>query len=116
LACAEGRLATESVTTLPGVAVCVVLAAEGYPDRPRAGDSIHGVEDARQTGALVFHAGTGERDGRLVTNGGRILSVVGTGAVLPAAAERAYAAADMIQCDGMQLRRDIALSLVSHPA
>ena len=116
LACAEGRLATERVTTLPGVAVCVVLAAEGYPDRPRAGDSIHGVEDARQTGALVFHAGTGERDGRLVTNGGRILSVVGTGAVLPAAVERAYAAADMIQCDGMQLRRDIALSLVSHPA
>jgi phosphoribosylamine---glycine ligase len=116
LACAEGRLATESVTTLPGVAVCVVLAAEGYPDRPRAGDSIHGVVDARQTGALVFHAGTSERDGRLVTNGGRILSVVGTGAVLPAAAERAYAAADMIQFDGMQLRRDIALSLVSQPA
>ena len=52
----------------------------------------------------------------LVTNGGRILSVVGTGAVLPVAVERAYAAADMIQCDGMQLRRDIALSLVSHPA
>src|SRR5215213_5351646 len=116
LACAEGRLATESLTTLPDVAVCVVLAAEGYPDQSRAGDSIHGIEDARQMGALVFHAGTGERDGRLITNGGRILSVVGTGAVLPAAAERAYAAADMIQCDGMQLRRDIALSLVSHPA
>jgi phosphoribosylamine---glycine ligase len=116
LACAEGRLATESLTTLPGVAVCVVLAAEGYPDQSRVGDSIRGIEDARQTGALVFHAGTGERDGRLITNGGRILSVVGTGAVLPAAAERAYAAADIIQFDGMQLRRDIALSLVSQPA
>ena len=56
------------------------------------------------------------RDGRLVTNGGRVLSVVGTGADLTAAAARAYAAADMIQFDGMQLRRDIAMSLVSLPA
>ena len=46
----------------PGVAVCVVLAAEGYPERPRAGDPIHGIECALQTGALVFHAGTGDRD------------------------------------------------------
>src|SRR5215212_7601777 len=115
LACAEGRLATESITTLPGVAVCVVLAAEGYPERPRAGDPIHGIEAARQSGALVFHAGTGERDGRLVTTGGRILSVVGTGADL-AAAGHAYAAVDMIHFEGMQLRRDVALSFISQPA
>ena len=50
LACAEGRLATESVATHPDVAVCVVLAAEGYPERPRAGDPIHGIEDALQPG------------------------------------------------------------------
>jgi phosphoribosylamine--glycine ligase len=116
LACAEGRLATESIATLPDVAVCVVLAAEGYPERPRAGDPIHGIEAALQTGALVFHAGTGERDGRLVTNGGRVLSVVGTDADLTAAAAHAYAAVDMIQFDGMQSRRDVALSLVSQPA
>jgi phosphoribosylamine--glycine ligase len=116
LACAEGRLATESIATLPDVAVCVVLAAEGYPERPRAGDPIHGIEAALQTGAFVFHAGTGERDGRLVTTGGRVLSVVGTGADLAAAVTRAYAAADIIQFDGVQSRRDVALSLVSLPA
>jgi phosphoribosylamine---glycine ligase len=116
LACAEGRLATESIVTLPDVAVCVVLAAEGYPERPRAGDPIHGIDVARQSGALVFHAGTGDRDGRLVTSGGRVLSVVGTDADLTGAAARAYAAADMIQFAGMQSRRDVALSLVSQPA
>src|SRR5918998_1044955 len=116
LTCAEGRLATETVATHPGVAVCVVLAAEGYPDRPRAGETIHGIEEALQTGALVFHAGTGERDGRLVTNGGRVLSVVGTGVDQDAAAAHAYAAADRIQFDGMQLRGDVAISLVSQPA
>jgi phosphoribosylamine--glycine ligase len=116
LACAEGRLATERVETHPGTAVCIVLAAEGYPDRPRAGDPIHGIDEALQTGALVFHAGTGECDGRLVTSGGRVLSVVGMGDDLASAAARAYAAADMIQFDGMQLRRDVALSLVAQPA
>jgi phosphoribosylamine---glycine ligase len=116
LACAEGRLATESIATLPDVAVCVVLAAEGYPERPRAGDPIYGIDVARQSGALVFHAGTAERDGRLVTNGGRVLSVVGTGVDRTAAAVHAYAAVDMIQFDGMQLRRDIAMSLVPLPA
>jgi phosphoribosylamine---glycine ligase len=115
LSCAERRLATESIATHPGVAVCVVLAADGYPERPRAGDPIHGIEAALQTGALVFHAGTGERDGRLVTHGGRVLSVVATGADLTAAAARAYAAADMIQFDGMQLRRDVAMPLVALP-
>jgi phosphoribosylamine--glycine ligase len=116
LSCAEGRLAAESVATHPGVAVCVVLAAKGYPDQPCAGDPIHGVNEALQTGAIVFHAGTGERDGWLVTSGGRVLSVVGTGVDLAAAAAHAYVAADMIQFDGMQLRRDVALSLVFQPA
>jgi phosphoribosylamine--glycine ligase len=116
LACAEGRLATGTLPTHPGAAVCVVLAADGYPDRPRAGDPVEGIADALQTGALVFHAGTGEREGRLVTNGGRVLSVVGRGADLAAATASAYAAVDMIQFDGMQLRRDVAMSVVAQPA
>jgi phosphoribosylamine---glycine ligase len=116
LSCAEGRLETESVATLPDAAVSVVLAAEGYPDRPRAGDSISGIEEALQTGALVFHAGTAERGGRLVTHGGRVLSVVGTGGDLAIAAGNAYAAAEMIQFDGAQMRRDVALSLVTQLA
>jgi phosphoribosylamine---glycine ligase len=116
LSCAEGRLSTERIETRPGATVCVVLAADGYPERPRAGDPIHGIDDAIQSGALIFHAGTANCDGRLVTNGGRVLSVVGTGANLTAAAACAYTAADMIQFDGMQLRRDITMSLVSLPA
>jgi len=116
LSCAEGRLSTERIETRPGATVCVVLAAKGYPERPRAGDPIHGIDDAIQNGALIFHAGTANCDGRLVTNGGRVLSVVGTGADLTAAAACAYSAADMIQFDGMQLRRDVAVSLVSLPA
>ena len=116
LSCAEGRLATERIATRPGAAVCVVLAADGYPDRPRAGDPIHGIEEAIETGALIFHAGTAHSDGWLVTNGGRVLSVVGTGANLAAGAASAYTAADLIQFDGMQLRRDVAMSLVALPA
>jgi phosphoribosylamine---glycine ligase len=114
--CATGRLATERIPTRPSAAVCVVLAAEGYPERPRTGDSIHGSEEAIETGALIFHAGTAHSDGRLVTDGGRILSVVGTGADLATAAAHAYSAADVIQFDGMQLRRDVATSLVTVPA
>src|SRR5215217_4327181 len=110
LSCAEGRLSSERIETRPGATVCVVLAAKGYPERPRAGDPIHGIDDAIQNGALIFHAGTANCDGRLVTNGGRVLSVVGTGADLTAAAACAYTAADMIQFDGMQLRRDVAVS------
>jgi phosphoribosylamine---glycine ligase len=116
LSCAEGRLETESVATLPDAAVCVVLAAEGYPDRPRAGDLISGIEEALRTEALVFHAGTDERGGRLVTHGGRVLSVVGMGGDLAIAAGNAYAAAEMIQFDGAQMRRDVALSLVTQLA
>jgi phosphoribosylamine--glycine ligase len=116
MSCAEGRLATDSIGTHPGAAVCVVLAADGYPERPRAGDPIQGIDATLETGALVFHAGTGVRDGRLVTNGGRVLSVVGRGPDVATAAAHAYAAADMIQFDGMQLRRDVAMSLVSVPA
>ena len=114
--CAKGRLATESVTALPESAVCVVLAAEGYPERPRGGDAVTGISAVLERSALVFHAGTALRDGELVTNGGRVLSIVGLGADLPRAAERAYAAAELIDFAGKQMRRDIALSLAPQPA
>ncbi len=86
LSCAQGRLDSDTIATHGGAAVCVVVAAEGYPEHPRSGNVIDGIEDAHQTGALVFQAGTALRDGQLVTNGGRVLSVVGTGADLPQAA------------------------------
>ena len=87
--------------------VCVVLAAAGYPEQPRTGDRITGVEAAEATGATVFHAGTKLREGELVTNGGRVLGVTANGPTLQLAIERAYEAAGKIHFEGIHYRRDI---------
>jgi phosphoribosylamine--glycine ligase len=89
-------------------AVTIVLAGGGYPRAGDTGTPIEGVEDAEATGALVFHAGTALHDGRLVTNGGRILDVVGTGATLEEARSAAYDAATRIDFADMRFRTDIA--------
>jgi phosphoribosylamine--glycine ligase len=90
-------------------AVTVVIAGPDYPARSDyAGAPITGLAEAEATGALVFHAGTAARDGSLVTNGGRILSVTGTGATVSAAREHAYAAVEMISFEGARHRTDIA--------
>jgi phosphoribosylamine--glycine ligase len=90
-------------------AVDVVLAAPGYPDEPRAGDGIEGLARAAATaGVTLFHGGTAERSGRLVTAGGRVLNVVGTGPDLTAARDAAYEAVERISFPGMQFRSDIA--------
>ena len=92
--------------------VCVVLAADGYPGAPRRGDPIAGLGEAlAQPGVLLFHAGTALQDGRLVTAGGRVLSVVGRGSTLNEAAQSAYSAVGRVQFDGMQYRRDIGKGL-----
>jgi phosphoribosylamine---glycine ligase len=88
-------------------AVCVVLASRGYPAGASSGDPIGGL-DAVPEGVDVFHAGTADRDGRIVTAGGRVLGVTALGEDRAAARAAAYAAADVIAFDGMQLRRDIA--------
>ena len=108
-AAARRRLAGVRVETSADHAATVVLAAAGYPDAPRGGDVIEGLDEAAGVeGAHVFHAGTAlGADGRVVTAGGRVLSVTGVGATLPAALARAYAAAGHVRFDGMQLRRDI---------
>jgi phosphoribosylamine---glycine ligase len=89
-------------------AVTVVLAGGEYPESTDQGTPIEGVEKAEAAGALVFHAGTALHHGNLVTNGGRILDVVGTGATVEAARSAAYDAAARIDFPGMQLRSDIA--------
>jgi len=89
-------------------AVTVVLAGGGYPERSDQGTPIDGVEEAEATGALVFHAGTALHDGRLVTNGGRILDVVGVGGTVAEARSAAYGAAARIDFAGMHFRTDIA--------
>jgi phosphoribosylamine--glycine ligase len=89
----------------PRAAVCVVLASRGYPASSSSGDVIRGLEGVP---ADVFHAGTAERDGEIVTAGGRVLGVTALGEDRSAARDAAYAAAEMIDFDGAQLRRDIA--------
>ena len=89
-------------------AVTIVLSGAAYPERGDQGTPIDGVEDAESSGALVFHAGTALHDGRLVTNGGRILGVVGVGDTVEAARSAAYEAASRIDFAGMHLRTDIA--------
>jgi phosphoribosylamine--glycine ligase len=90
-------------------AVTVVLTAPDYPARSDySGAPIEGVAEAEATGALVLHAGTALHDGRLVTNGGRILNVVGTGATVEAARSAAYDATRRIDFAGMRFRTDIA--------
>ena len=108
-AAAGGSLAGTTLGRLPASAVTVVLAAGGYPERSDVGTPIEGLEDAQGDGALVFHAGTARKDGRLVTNGGRLLGVTATGADLDEARRRAYAAADRIRIAGARRREDIAL-------
>jgi phosphoribosylamine--glycine ligase len=89
-------------------AVTVVIAGAGYPERSDRGTQIEGVEDAEAGGALVLHAGTALYDGKLVTNGGRVLNVVGVGPTVEEARTAAYEAAARIDFAGMQFRSDIA--------
>ena len=89
-------------------AVTLVLSGAEYPERGDRGTPIAGVEAAEAAGALVFHAGTALHDGRLVTNGGRILDVVGVGPTVEAARSAAYEAASRIDFAGVHFRRDIA--------
>ena len=93
-------------------AVTVVLASAGYPATSSKGDVITGIEEAEGLGAEVLHAGTAERDAEIVTAGGRVLNVTGTGPTPAAARDLAYQAADRIDFDGKQLRRDIAARAV----
>ncbi len=109
---ASGQLPLRSPDWLPGVAVCVVLAAEGYPGKVRSGDAIAGLGADGQLGdtdTVVFHAGT-KRDGnRLVTAGGRVLGVTAVGGNLDEARSHAYAGVDRIAWPGMHFRKDIGL-------
>lgn len=91
----------------PQTAVGVVLAAAGYPDSPRKGDAVEGMEAANTIGK-VFHAGTAVSDGHTVTNGGRVLCVVGLGDDVKQAKAKAYEAVEKIHFEGMQYRKDIA--------
>ena len=114
LACAQRKLDKAIIDWHPGVAVSVILASAGYPDSPRTGDVISGLESAAKVpGVQVFHAGTKRLDnGDLVTSGGRVLAVTAIGADLQEARSRAYKAANLIQFPGKQMRTDIGTDIV----
>ncbi len=110
--CATGSLGDGASLTIRGAALGVVLAAQGYPASPRRGDEISGVESVDASRGTVFHAGTKTVRGdgsasSLVTDQGRVLTIVGTGANLAEARANAYASVGHISFDGMQWRRDI---------
>jgi phosphoribosylamine---glycine ligase len=110
LAAAEGRLADVGPPRWrPGAAVAVVVAAEGYPESPRTGDPVTGVQDADALDRVdVIHAGTALRDGKLVTSGGRVLAVTAAGTDVADARARAYAGVDLVHIEGAHHRTDIA--------
>ncbi len=107
LAAARGDLGDHVVTPAVGACVGVVLAAAGYPAKPASGHVITGADNDHGPDVTVFHAGTSEKNGHLVTAGGRVLTVVGRGATHADAMQKAYAAVAKIWFDGMQYRRDI---------
>jgi phosphoribosylamine--glycine ligase len=99
-----------ALPTLPGAAVGIVLAADGYPGTPKRGAQISGLDDAAGLGCLVFHAGTLARPpSGYATNGGRVLTVVGRGAELASARALAEQGAEAIAWDGLQRRHDIGV-------
>jgi len=109
-ACAGGDLGARDVAWTDRACVGVVLAAGGYPGAYRTGDPIGGLaEAAGAPGVAVFHAGTSERDGTVVTAGGRVLTVTALGDGIADARDRAYAAVRRISFDGMAFRRDVGL-------
>jgi phosphoribosylamine--glycine ligase len=97
--------------------VCTVLAAEGYPDAPVKGAEIVGLDDAESiSGVEVFHAGTARREGKLVTNGGRVLNITAAAPTVAEARERVNAACEKVHFTGMQWRRDIAEQAIGEHA
>jgi phosphoribosylamine--glycine ligase len=108
LACAERRLAGVRVNWADDHALTVVLVARGYPGAVAAGEPIGGLEGVPETSfQMLFHAGTAERDGRIVSAGGRVLNATARGATLAEARARAYALAEAVDWPGGTWRRDI---------
>ncbi len=105
VACARGQLQARPLKLAQGSSVAVVLAAHGYPEAPRAGDEIEGAVSSAS--AQVFHAGTRQAGPKLVTSGGRVLTVCAHGATFDEARAKAYAAVKSIRFEGMHYRSDI---------
>src|SRR5258708_23303 len=111
---AASRLDPGVLKTSTRHAIAVVLASEGYPEKPRTGDAIEGLDEAaRIPNVNVLHAGTRREGGRVLTAGGRVLVVTATGGTLREARDTAYEGVAAIRFRGMQFRRDIAWRALS---
>ncbi|WP_312516942.1 phosphoribosylamine--glycine ligase [Anaerospora sp.] len=108
MACVNGTLADTAIEWSEEAAVCVVLAAGGYPGWYQKGHVISGIENAEQQGALVFQAGTASEKGSVVTAGGRVLGVTAVSGSIADAVDKVYGAIPQIHFTDMQYRRDIA--------
>lgn len=108
LACVEGKLLEKEVRLKSGVATCVVIASGGYPDSYEKGKTINGLDEvAREKNVVVFHAGTKLENGKIVSNGGRVLGVTGFGKTLSESIDTAYNAVSKISFEKMHYRKDI---------
>jgi phosphoribosylamine---glycine ligase len=107
MAAAQGQLGVRELRWRSGCSAAVVMAAEGYPENPKTGDAITGIENAKAMGAQVFHAGTKVGWGGYSTAGGRVLAVTASGDTLEDAVKKTYAAVEKISFRGMQFRLDI---------
>jgi phosphoribosylamine--glycine ligase len=114
LDCARGELTTKALEWYDRASVCVVMAAGGYPADYAKGDVISGIDDADAIdGVRVFHAGTAEVDGKIVTAGGRVLGVTGWGDDVASAIDKAYEGTQKISWNGAQFRTDIGQKALS---
>jgi phosphoribosylamine---glycine ligase len=116
LATTNGTLTQQACRWVDDAAVCVVMASHGYPEAYERGKPILGLERASQApGVVVFHAGTACRDGRLVTDGGRVLGVTARAPDLRQACEQAYQTVQRISWDGVHYRTDIGRKALRLP-
>ncbi|MCG6118737.1 MAG: phosphoribosylamine--glycine ligase [Aquimonas sp.] len=109
----DARLDAVTVDWDPRPSLGVVMAADGYPTRPRGGDEIGGLDAPLPADAQVFHSGTVESEGRVLTSGGRVLTVCALGGTVAEAAERAYGVARSIRFQGGFFRRDIGYRAIA---
>jgi phosphoribosylamine--glycine ligase len=110
-AAVDGQLSHTSARWHGEAALTVVMAAKGYPGTPARGGVIEGFENV-PGGVEIFHAGTAEKDGKIIANGGRVLSMTATGASVTDAQARAYAGVDAIDWPDGFCRRDIGYRAV----
>ena len=106
-ACIDGTLAKQSLQWRQEPTVCVVMAAKGYPSSHEKGKEISGLNSDENRQVVVFHAGTKLENGKVLTNGGRVLGVTALGSDINQAIKNAYSAVDKIKWDGVHYRKDI---------